>query len=311
MRIIHAVLDRVQALKIVALLIFQIPVRSATLPGSASVKVPNSATRNATSGQGAPVCSWIRRLRVILSSLRMWAARRGNSSRRGHSLITVTAVLSCQECERPAGVDRGCCHGGALEAQLPRSIRNSPHRIFTVYITRAPPRFAGNETIKMHVMETLRKLWCVRLLSIRRSPQADVGSCFADAHVDLEHDKAKFYVREPQFSTPKDSLRDPAFAYWGDIIVGDLGIKFSTLKRLQSSRYTVRWFGHSELEDLLPSAERNDGTGPSSYERIHRSRGIFEKDGAKSVLPKPVSYILSESVWSRSDPKVQVSPHLC
>ena len=149
------------------------------------------------------------------------------------------------------------------------------------------------------------------MLSIRRIPQADERSCLADAHVGLEHDKVKFYVREPQFSTPKDSLRDPAFAYRGDIIVGDQGIKFSILKRLQSSRYTVRWFGHSELEDLLPSAERNDGTRPSSYERIHRSRGIFEKDVANFGLPKPVSYILSESVWSRSDPKVQVSPHLC
>ena len=86
---------------------------------------------------------------------------------------------------------------------------------------------------------------------MRRIPQADERSCPADAHVDLEHDKAKFYLREPQFSTPKDSLRDPAFAYRGDIIVGDQGIKFSILKRLQSSLYTVRWFGHSELEDLL------------------------------------------------------------
>ena len=106
------------------------------------------------------------------------------------------------------------------------------------------------------VMETLRKYgewkwpswilvryyWCVRLLSIRRSPQADERSCLADAHVDLEHDKAKFSVREPQFSTPKDSLRDPAIAYRGDIFVGDRGIKFSILKRFQFSRYTVRCF---------------------------------------------------------------------
>ena len=108
----------------------------------------------------------------------------------------------------------------------------------------------------MRVMETLRKIWCVRLLSTRRSPQADEGSCLADAHVDLEHEKAKLYVLEPLFSTPKDSLRDPAFAYRGDIIVGDQGIKFSILKRLQSSLYTVRWFGHSDLEDVLPSAEK-------------------------------------------------------
>ena len=61
--------------------------------------------------------------------------------------------------------------------------------------------------------------------------------------MDLEHDKAKFSVREPQFSTPKDSLRDPAFAYRGDIILSDRGIKLSILKRLLFSRYTVRWFG--------------------------------------------------------------------
>ena len=122
--------------------------------------------------------------------------------------------------------------------------------------------------MKMRVMETLRKYgeykwpswvlvrhyWCARLLSIRHSPQAHEPSCFADFHVDLEHDKAKFSVREPQFSTLKDSLRDPAFAGRGDI-VGDQGVKFSILKRLPISRYSVRWFGHNDLEDMLPSAE--------------------------------------------------------
>jgi hypothetical protein len=55
-RIIHAVLDRVQTLTIASMLIFQIPLCSATLPRSASAKFPNSATRDAadaTSGQGA------------------------------------------------------------------------------------------------------------------------------------------------------------------------------------------------------------------------------------------------------------------
>ena len=131
------------------------------------------------------------------------------------------------------------------------------------------------------------------LLSIRRIPQADERSCFADAGMDLEHDKAKFSLREPQFSTPKDSLRDPAFAYRGDIIVGDWGIKFSILKHLQFFVIPFAGSVNKDLEDVLPSAERNDGTPPSSYRRIHRNRGIF--DVANFRLPKSVSHILSES----------------
>ena len=83
--------------------------------------------------------------------------------RRGQFLNRRDGGTVTQGVRAPLGVHRGCCHGDALEAQLPRPIRNSPHRtfaslsLFTVYITRAPPRFAGNETVKKCVMEALRK----------------------------------------------------------------------------------------------------------------------------------------------------------
>ena len=148
MRIIHAVLDRVQTLTIVAPLIYQIPVRSATLPGSASVKVANSATRDATLGQGAPVCSWIRHLRLILSSLRVRAARTGNSSRRGQSPNrrdggTVMQGVPAPRWRRSRLLSRRCSRISIapVDPQLCSSY------LYCLYHARSP-RFAGNKTIK-------------------------------------------------------------------------------------------------------------------------------------------------------------------
>ena len=137
--IIHAVLERVQTLTIVAPLIYQIPVRSATLPGSASVKVANSATRDATSGQGAPVCSWIRRLRTVLSSLRMRAARTGNSSRRGQSLNrrdggTVMQGVRAPPWRRSRLLSRRCSRSSIA----PVHPQLSTSYLYCLYHTRSP-----------------------------------------------------------------------------------------------------------------------------------------------------------------------------
>src|ERR1700761_3706656 len=104
-------------------------------------------------------------------------------------------VKKCPDSKTPC---RQYCHARSASAPLASievavtevlSKLNCPGRSATLLIvsllsiSRALPPIRW----KQNHQETLRKFWCVRLLSTRRSPQADEGSCLAGAHVDLEH----------------------------------------------------------------------------------------------------------------------------
>ncbi|KAH9009366.1 serine palmitoyltransferase [Lactarius deliciosus] len=146
---------------------------------------------------------------------------------------------------------------------------------------------AGNETIKVRAIETLRKY--------------GVGSCgppgfygTIDVHTNLERDIADFLGTEASnlyfqgFSTIPCVIS--AFAKRGDIIVADRGVNFAIQKGLQISRSTVRWFDHNDLkslEDVLLSVEkeRRKRRGPLTR-RFIVTEGIFEKDDVMVDLPK-------------------------
>ncbi|KAI9438081.1 serine palmitoyltransferase [Lactarius indigo] len=146
---------------------------------------------------------------------------------------------------------------------------------------------AGNEVIKVHAIETLRKY--------------GVGSCgppgfygTIDVYTDLERDIAEFLGTEASIFYSQGFSTIPcvisAFAKRGDIIVADRGINFAIQKGLQISRSTIRWFDHNDpksLEDVLLSVEkeRRKRRGPLTR-RFIVTEGIFEKDGAMVDLPK-------------------------
>ncbi|KAH9034376.1 pyridoxal phosphate-dependent transferase [Lactarius deliciosus] len=122
---------------------------------------------------------------------------------------------------------------------------------------------AGNETIKVRAIETLRKY--------------GVGSCGPPG-----------FYSTIGFSTIPCVIS--AFAKRGDIIVADQGVNFAIQKGLQISRSTVRWFDHNDLKslgDVLLSVEkeRRKRRGPLTR-RFIVTEGIFEKDGAMVDLPK-------------------------
>ncbi|KAH8988182.1 serine palmitoyltransferase [Lactarius hatsudake] len=146
---------------------------------------------------------------------------------------------------------------------------------------------AGNEVIKVHAIETLRKY--------------GVGSCgppgfygTIDVHTNLERDIADFLGTEASILYSQAFSTIPCvisvFAKRGDIIVADRGVNFAIQKGLQISRSTVRWFDHNDLkglEDVLQSVkkERRKRRGPLTR-RFIVTEGIFEKDGAMIDLPK-------------------------
>ncbi|KAH8977845.1 serine palmitoyltransferase [Lactarius hatsudake] len=145
---------------------------------------------------------------------------------------------------------------------------------------------AGNETIKVRAIETLRKY--------------GVGSCgppgfygTIDVHTNLERDIADFLGTEASILYSQGFSTIPcvisAFAKRGDIIVADRGVNFAIQKGLEISRSTVRWFDHNDLkglEDVLQSVEkeRRKRRGPLTR-RFIVTEGIFEKDGAMVDLP--------------------------
>ncbi|KAH9164367.1 serine palmitoyltransferase [Lactarius sanguifluus] len=150
---------------------------------------------------------------------------------------------------------------------------------------------AGNQTIKVRAIETLRKY--------------GVGCCgapghygTADVHVDLERDIADFLGTETSILNSKGFSTIPsvisAFAkrsdQGSDIIVSDRGINFAIQKGLQISRSTVRWFNHNDLkslEDVLLSVEKDRQRRREPLtRRFIVTEGIFEKDGAMVDLPK-------------------------
>ncbi|KAH8976907.1 pyridoxal phosphate-dependent transferase [Lactarius hatsudake] len=121
---------------------------------------------------------------------------------------------------------------------------------------------AGNETIKVHAIETLRKYGVVAV--------ALLGSTVLLG-----------------FSTIPCVIS--AFAKCGDIITADWGVNFAIQKGLEISRSTVRWFDHNDLkglEDVLLSVEKEHckRRGPLTR-RFIVTEGIFEKDGAMVDLP--------------------------
>ncbi|KAN0139450.1 Pyridoxal phosphate-dependent transferase [Lactarius tabidus] len=146
---------------------------------------------------------------------------------------------------------------------------------------------AGNKTIKVRAIETLRKY--------------GVGSCgppgfygTIDVHLDLERDIADFLGTEASILYSQGFSTIPcvisAFSKRGDIVVADRGINFAIQKGLQISRSTVRWFEHNDLrslEGVLLSVEkeRRKRRGPLTR-RFIVTEGIFEKDGAMVDLPK-------------------------
>ena len=134
---------------------------------------------------------------------------------------------------------------------------------------------AGNETIKVRGIKTLRKYGvgscgppgfygtigaCFSLLLM--APWIDEQFRFADVHMDLGRDIADFLGTEASILYSQGFSTIPcvisAFAKRGDIIVADLGINFAIQKGLQISLSTVRWFEHNDLrslEDVLLSVE--------------------------------------------------------
>ncbi|KAH8983453.1 serine palmitoyltransferase [Lactarius akahatsu] len=138
---------------------------------------------------------------------------------------------------------------------------------------------AGNETINVRAIETLRKY--------------GVGSC--DVHMDLERDIADFLGTEASILYSQGFSTIPcvisAFAKRGDIIVADRGVNFAIQKGLQISRSTVRWFDHNDLkslEDVLLSVEkeRRKRRGTSSQDDSLSPRVSLRKDGAMVDLPE-------------------------
>ncbi|KAH9009372.1 serine palmitoyltransferase [Lactarius deliciosus] len=169
-------------------------------------------------------------------------------------------------------------------------LANTGKQVLNLVLNLASYNFtgmAGNETIKVRAIETLRKY--------------GVGSCgppgfygTIDVHTNLERDIADFLGTEASILYSQGFSTIPcvisAFAKRGDIIVADWGINFAIQKGLQISQSTVRWFDHNNLkglEDVLLSIEkeRRKRRGPLTR-RFIVTEGIFEKDGAMVDLPK-------------------------
>ncbi|KAH9165709.1 serine palmitoyltransferase [Lactarius sanguifluus] len=165
-----------------------------------------------------------------------------------------------------------------------------PHSLQRSNLILRPYNFtglAGNETINVRAIDTLRKY--------------GVGSCgppgfygTIDVHMDLERDIAGFLGTEASILYSQGFSTIPcvisAFAKRGDIIVADRGVNFAIQKGLQFSHSTLRWFDHNDLkslEDVLVSVEkdRRKRRGPLTR-RFIITEGIFEKDGAMVDLPK-------------------------
>ncbi|KAH9037025.1 pyridoxal phosphate-dependent transferase [Lactarius hengduanensis] len=131
-----------------------------------------------------------------------------------------------------------------------------------------PTGLAGNETIKVHAIETLRKY--------------GVGSCGPPG-----------FYGTIGFSTIPFVIS--AFAKRGDVIFADRGISFTIQKGLQISRFTIRWFDHNDLKsledrDVLLTVEkecRQRRRGPLTR-RFIITEGIFEEDGTMVDLPKHI-----------------------
>ncbi|KAH8979530.1 serine palmitoyltransferase [Lactarius hatsudake] len=146
---------------------------------------------------------------------------------------------------------------------------------------------AGNETIKVRAIETLRKcgVGCC-------GPPGFYGTI--DVHTSLERDIADLLGTEASILYSQGFSTIPcvisAFAKRGDIIVADRGVNFAIQKGLEISRSTVRWFDHNDLkglDDVLQSVEkeRRKRRGPLTR-RFIVTEGIFEKDGAMVDFPK-------------------------
>ncbi|EGO01287.1 hypothetical protein SERLA73DRAFT_179434 [Serpula lacrymans var. lacrymans S7.3] len=146
---------------------------------------------------------------------------------------------------------------------------------------------AGNEQIKQHAIDTLRKY--------------GLGSCgppgfygTLDVHLDLERDIAEFLGTEASilcsqgFSTISSVI--PAFCKREDFIVADRAVNFSIQKGIQISRSTVRWYDHNDLkslEDALQSVEKERKKRKMPLtRRFIITEGIFERDGEMVDLPK-------------------------
>ncbi len=126
--------------------------------------------------------------------------------------------------------------------------------------------------------------------------------------MDLERDIADFLGTEGSILYSQGFSTIPcvisAFAKRGDIIVADRGINFAIQKGLQISRSTVRWFDHNDLkslEDVLLSVEKERRKRRGPLTRRSLSPRVSLKDGAMVYLPKLVSCVRSEIVWSHSD----------
>ncbi|KAH8986387.1 serine palmitoyltransferase [Lactarius hatsudake] len=156
---------------------------------------------------------------------------------------------------------------------------------------------AGNEVIKVHAIETLRKY--------------GVGSCgppgfygTIDVHTNLERDIADFLGTEASILYSQGFSTIPCvisvFAKRGDIIVADRGVKCQFCYPEGLADFAI--YG---LEDVLQSVkkEHRKRRGPLTR-RFIVTEGIFEKDGAMIDLPKLIElkhkykyrFILDESI---------------
>jgi serine palmitoyltransferase len=148
--------------------------------------------------------------------------------------------------------------------------------------------FNANEQIKDKAIQTLRTY--------------GVGPCgppqfygTQDVHMKTEADIASYLGTEgcivyaQAFSTISSVI--PSFCKRGDVIVADKAVNYSIRKGLDASRSSIRWYDHSDMEDLervLKKVAQEQASKKKLTRRFIVTEGLFEMTGGATDLPKLV-----------------------
>jgi serine palmitoyltransferase len=150
--------------------------------------------------------------------------------------------------------------------------------------------FNGNEQIKEKAIQVLRTY--------------GVGPCgppqfygTQDVHMRTEADIANFLGTEgcivyaQAFSTISSVI--PSFCKRGDVIVADKAVNWSIRKGLEVSRSSIRWYNHSDYDDLERVMKKvaQEQAGKKITRRFIVTEGLFEMTGECVDLPRLVSKI--------------------
>ncbi|KAM5341653.1 hypothetical protein ACJ41O_014684 [Fusarium nematophilum] len=133
-----------------------------------------------------------------------------------------------------------------------------------------------------------------------------------DVHMKTEADIAAYLGTEgcivyaQAFSTISSVI--PSFCKRGDVIIADRNVNYSIRKGLESSRSSIRWFEHNDMDDLervMQAVVKEQAKAKKLTRRFVVTEGLFELSGDSIDLPRLVELkekhkfrVILDETWS-------------